>query len=75
MIRATISKIVRNELELLMGEKNESRFKGSPPSIIMMAGLQGAGKTTSAAKLAKYLKIEKRKNIMWYQQIFIVLQR
>ena len=29
-----------------------------------MAGLQGAGKTTSAAKLAKYLKIEKRKNIM-----------
>ena len=58
-------KIVRNELELLMGEKNESLdLKGSPPSIIMMAGLQGAGKTTSAAKLAKYLKIEKRKNIM-----------
>ena len=58
-------KIVRNELELLMGEKNESLdLKGSPPSIIMMAGLQGAGKTTSAAKLAKYLKIEKSKNIM-----------
>ena len=58
-------KIVKSELELLMGEKNEGvDLVGKPPAVIMMAGLQGAGKTTTAAKLAKYIKSDKGKRVM-----------
>ena len=49
-------KIVHDELVTLMGGKeSELNMKGTPP-VIMMCGLQGAGKTTHAAKLARYLK-------------------
>ena len=48
-------KIVQAELEKVMGEKNETlNLAAAPPAVILMAGLQGAGKTTSTAKLAKY---------------------
>ena len=48
-----------------MGEKNEGvDLVGKPPAVIMMAGLQGAGKTTTAAKLAKYIKSDKGKRVM-----------
>ena len=58
-------KIVKSELEVLMGEKNEGvDLVGKPPAVIMMAGLQGAGKTTTAAKLAKYIKSDKGKRVM-----------
>ncbi|MBI3117258.1 MAG: signal recognition particle protein [Candidatus Hydrogenedentes bacterium] len=52
-----IVKIVHDELIKLMGEKHEPlRRADKPPTVIMMVGLQGQGKTTSAAKLAKLLK-------------------
>ena len=54
--------IVHDELCKLMGETNARiNFPSKPPCIIMMCGLQGAGKTTHAAKLAKYLKGQNRR--------------
>ena len=52
-----VVKIVRDELTALMGGE-QARLKTSPkiPTVIMMCGLQGSGKTTHSAKLAKYLK-------------------
>ena len=55
-------KITRDELAALMGdEKTDINLKGSP-CVILVAGLQGSGKTTFAAKLAKHLKDKKGKN-------------
>ena len=55
-------KIVHDKLtELMGGEKTDLNLKGSP-AIILIAGLQGSGKTTFAAKLAHYLKTKKGKN-------------
>jgi len=52
-----IIKIVNEELvEILGGETRRLRFAKTPPTVIMLAGLQGAGKTTLAAKLALWLK-------------------
>ena len=52
-----VIKIVHEELIALMGESNSKiNFPSKPPCIIMMCGLQGSGKTTHAAKLAKYFK-------------------
>ena len=53
----TIVKIVHDELvEVLGGETRRLRFAKHPPTVIMLVGLQGAGKTTLAGKLAKPLK-------------------
>ena len=50
-------KIVRAELEELMGAANEDlALSVAPPAVVLMAGLQGAGKTTTAGKLARFLK-------------------
>lgn len=58
-------KIVRAELESVMGEQNESlNLATQPPAVILMAGLQGAGKTTSVAKLAKFLREKHKKKVM-----------
>jgi signal recognition particle subunit SRP54 len=55
-------KIVHDELaELMGGQKTDLNIKGDP-AIILIAGLQGSGKTTFAAKLANYLKTKKGKN-------------
>jgi signal recognition particle subunit SRP54 len=55
-----VVKIVAEELAALMGgNARELRFSSSPPTVILMAGLQGSGKTTAAAKLAKYLREER----------------
>ena len=52
-----VVKIVNEELiGILGGETRQLRFAKTPPTVIMLAGLQGAGKTTLAGKLAKYLK-------------------
>ncbi len=52
-----VVKIVNDELtELMGGESEEIKFSPRPPTVILMAGLNGAGKTTATAKLAKYLK-------------------
>ena len=52
-----VIKIVNEELTALMGtEETRLNFAGKPPTIVMMCGLQGSGKTTHSAKLAKMLK-------------------
>jgi signal recognition particle subunit SRP54 len=52
-----VVKIVDEELsELMGGAARELAFSSSPPTVILMAGLQGSGKTTATAKLARYLK-------------------
>lgn len=52
-------KAVHAELVATMGgETSEINLAHQPPAVILLAGLQGAGKTTSAAKLALYLKRE-----------------
>jgi signal recognition particle subunit SRP54 len=57
-------KIVQNELEEVMGAANEGlNLATKPPAVILMAGLQGAGKTTSVAKLAKLLKERDKKKV------------
>ncbi len=56
-----MTKIVRDEMALLMGGKAEELVLKSSPSIILMAGLQGSGKTTHSAKLANYLHRKKTK--------------
>ena len=58
-------KIVRNELELAMGEANSDlNLAAQPPAVVLMAGLQGAGKTTSVAKLGKFLRERKKKKVL-----------
>ena len=58
-------KIVQQELVKVMGEANESlNLKAQPPAVILMAGLQGAGKTTSVAKLARFLKEREKKSVL-----------
>ncbi|WP_257293741.1 signal recognition particle protein [Endozoicomonas sp. YOMI1] len=58
-------KIVQNELIEVMGSSNdELNLATQPPAVILMAGLQGAGKTTSVAKLGKWLKERQKKSVM-----------
>ncbi|KAB7711847.1 MAG: signal recognition particle protein [Plesiomonas shigelloides] len=58
-------KIVRNELESAMGEANSDlNLAAQPPAVVLMAGLQGAGKTTSVAKLGKFLRERKKKKVL-----------
>jgi len=57
-------KVVQAELVKVMGEANEElNLKANPPAIVLMAGLQGAGKTTTVAKLGRYLKEKKKKKV------------
>lgn len=59
-----VVKVVNEQLtELLGGETAELQFASHPPTIILLAGLQGSGKTTAAAKLARYLKTEKNASV------------
>jgi len=58
-------KVVNDELAAIMGEANESlNLSVTPPAVILMAGLQGAGKTTTVAKLARWLKEKQKKSVM-----------
>jgi signal recognition particle subunit SRP54 len=61
-----VVKIVHDELVSLMGggEDNSLDLAAKPPVAIMMVGLQGAGKTTTCGKLAKYLKAQRRKPLL-----------
>lgn len=57
-------KIVESELTAVMGDENSSlNLAAKPPAVVLMAGLQGAGKTTSVAKLAKFLKEKQKKKV------------
>lgn len=61
----TFVSFVKKELEKALGEEAVPiNLKAQPPAVILMAGLQGAGKTTSTAKLAKYLKEQHKKKVM-----------
>jgi signal recognition particle subunit SRP54 len=56
-------KVVNDELVKLMGEANDSLdLNAQPPVVILMAGLQGAGKTTTVAKLARWLQERQKKS-------------
>lgn len=57
--------IVHQELVAIMGgEKTDLSLNVAPPAVILMAGLQGAGKTTSSGKLAKWLMEQKKKKVL-----------
>ncbi len=58
-------KIVHDELVRVMGEENEALdLRASPPVVVLLAGLQGSGKTTTTAKLARHLKEQFKKKVM-----------
>ena len=58
-------KIVQAEMQAIMGSSNaELDLKTTPPAVILMAGLQGAGKTTTVAKLSNWLKQDAKKSVM-----------
>jgi signal recognition particle subunit SRP54 len=57
------TKIVYDELSTVLGgERSDIAVSQTPPTVILIAGLQGSGKTTFAAKLARYLKTENNRN-------------
>ena len=61
----TLVSIVNRELAATMGEGvSDINLAAQPPAVILMAGLQGAGKTTTAGKLAKFLKERKKKSVL-----------
>jgi len=58
-------KVVNDELVVLMGDANEElALNAQPPAVVMMAGLQGSGKTTTVAKLSRFLRESKKKSVM-----------
>jgi len=60
-----VVKIVHDELvELLGGGQSKLQFAGAPPTVVMLVGLQGSGKTTSAAKLALHLRKQGRRPLL-----------
>lgn len=66
-----ITKIIYDELTVLMGSvRNELRLNASGPTIILMVGLQGSGKTTFSAKLAKFLKVKARRVLLVAADIY-----
>ncbi len=57
--------VVHGELTKLMGDAHEGiNFNTQPPAIVLMAGLQGAGKTTTVGKLAKFLRENHKKKVL-----------
>ena len=57
--------VVYEELQKLMGDHNDAlNLAAVPPAVILMAGLQGSGKTTTTGKLAKFLKEKNKKKVM-----------
>ena len=71
-------KIVRNELVAAMGEENQTlNLAAQPPAVVLMAGLQGAGKTTSVGKLGKFLREKHKKKVLMISGLarsFIVIE-
>ena len=60
----SLIKLVQAELVAVMGEANEKlNLNAVPPAVILMAGLQGAGKTTTVAKLGRWLKENQKKKV------------
>ena len=66
-----VIQVVHEELTRLMGEQNAGlNLAVVPPAIILMAGLQGSGKTTTSAKLARLLKEQKKKVLLASADIY-----
>ena len=64
-------KIVNDELVTMMGETNDAmNLNVQPPAVILMAGLQGSGKTTSVAKLSRLLKQDKKSVLVTSADIY-----
>ena len=60
-----VVKVVHDELVELMGARNDAlNLAVRPPAVVLMVGLQGAGKTTTAAKLARLLKDRENKTVL-----------
>ncbi|MFT7089265.1 MAG: signal recognition particle subunit SRP54, partial [Glaciecola sp.] len=58
-------KVVQDELEKVLGDGTQGlNLAATPPAVIMLAGLQGAGKTTSVGKLSKYLTEREKKKVL-----------
>lgn len=65
MLLRLVVGVVNDELTRLMGDKNDAlNLAAVPPAIVLMAGLQGAGKTTTSGKLAKLLKEQNKKKVL-----------
>ncbi|MDH5515328.1 MAG: signal recognition particle receptor subunit alpha, partial [Gammaproteobacteria bacterium] len=61
----TLVKVVNDELVHVMGDANDALdLNVAPPAVILMAGLQGSGKTTSSAKLARMLAEREKKSVL-----------
>lgn len=57
-------KIVHDELMVLLGDETPLHYAETDPSVFVMVGLQGTGKTTQAAKIANYLKYKQHKKVL-----------
>lgn len=58
-------KVVQDELIAVLGSETANiNLKAEPPIVILLAGLQGSGKTTTAAKLARWLKVNEKKSVL-----------
>ncbi len=59
-----VIKLVHDALIKTLGEPETFQLKATPPAVVLMCGLQGSGKTTSAAKLANWLQQQQKKTVM-----------
>ncbi len=59
-----VIKIVHDALVEMLGEHAPLRVDGEPPNVVLMVGLQGSGKTTTSAKIARWLKEERRRKVL-----------
>lgn len=68
-------KIVHGELTYLLGENQSGiSFSAKPPTVIMLVGLQGSGKTTTSAKLALHLRKKNGKTLFLWRRMFTDLR-
>jgi signal recognition particle subunit SRP54 len=59
-----VVKIVHDELVAILGADGSELKLGAPPAVVLMAGLQGSGKTTTSAKLARRLRLREHKKVL-----------
>jgi signal recognition particle subunit SRP54 len=59
-----VVKIVHDELVAILGAESSELRLGAPPAVVLMAGLQGSGKTTTCAKLARRLRLREHKKVL-----------
>ena len=59
-----VVKIVHDELVAILGAESTEITLGAPPGVVLVAGLQGSGKTTTSAKLARRLRLKERKKVL-----------